>query len=47
MSIITLWKVNIFPIGKELHESIMIVAKLWLLLSVIPLFSLVRYLILL
>ena len=38
MSIITLWKVNVFSIGKELHESILILAKLWLILFVIPFF---------
>ena len=47
MSIITLWKVNIFSIGKELYESIMILANVWLILSVTPLSSLITYLILL
>ena len=31
---------------KESYESILILAKEWLILSVIPLFSLVRYLVL-
>ena len=44
--IITLWKVNIFSVGKELYESILILAKLWIILTVIPLFSFRRYLIL-
>ena len=35
MSIITLWKVAIFSIGKELHESVLNLAKVWLILSVI------------
>ena len=46
MSIMTLWKVNIFSVAKESYESIVILAKLWLILSVIPLFLLIRYLIL-
>ena len=46
MSIITLWTVNIFSIGKELYKSSLIFAKFWLILSVISLFSLTRYLIL-
>ena len=45
MGIITL-KIDIFSIGKEWYESILILVKLWLMLSVIPLFSLKRYLIL-
>ena len=32
--------------GKELFESILILAELWLTLAVIPLFLLIRYLIL-
>ena len=48
MSITTLRKVNVFSIDKELYESILIYAKLLLiLLNVMPLFSLTRYLILL
>ena len=39
MSIITLWKVNIFSIDKELYELILNFSKLWLALSVIPIFS--------
>ena len=39
-------KSQYFFIGKELYESILIIEKLWLILSVIPLFSLTRYLIL-
>ena len=46
MSITELWKVNIFSIGKELYKSIMVFLNLWLILSVIPLFLLIRYLIL-
>ena len=38
MSIITLEKVNIFSTGKELYELILILPKLWLTISVIPLF---------
>ena len=45
MSIKT-WKVNIFSTGKELYESILILAKLWLILSVISFFSRMRYLLL-
>ena len=45
MSIITLWKVNIFSIVKESYESVLILAKLWLMLAAIPLFSLIRCLI--
>ena len=45
MSIMELWKVNIFSIGKELYKSIMVFLNLWLILSVIPLFLLIRYLI--
>ena len=44
MSITTLWKDSIFSIGKELYESILILAKWWLILTVIPFFSLIRYL---
>ena len=40
MNITTLWKVCVFSIGKEFYESILILAKLWLILSVIPLFHL-------
>ena len=40
MNITTLWKVSVFSIGKEFYESILILAKLWLILSVIPLFHL-------
>ena len=47
MSITTLKKVNVFAIDKKLYESILIYAKLLLILNVIPLFSLTRYLILL
>ena len=48
MSITTLRKVSVFSIDKELYESILIYAKLLLiLLNVMPLFSLTRYLILL
>ena len=46
MSITTLWKVNTFSIGKELYESTLIPAKLWLIPPIIPLFSVTRYLIL-
>ena len=45
MSIITLWNVNTLSISKELYESILISPKLWLMLSVLQLFSLIRYLI--
>ena len=44
MSVVTLWKVNISSTGKELNELILIHAKLWLVLSEIPIFSLIRYL---
>ena len=47
MNNIKLWKVSVFSIGKELYESILILTKLWLILSVISLFSLIRYLIIL
>ena len=40
MSIITLWKVDIFLIGKELYESTLIFSKLRLILFVIPIFYL-------
>ena len=40
MSIISLLKVNIFSVGKKLFESVQILAKLLLTLSVIPLYSL-------
>ena len=33
MSILELWKVNVFAISKKLYESILIIAKLWLILS--------------
>ena len=46
ISIITLSKVNIFSIGKESYESIQTLSKLWLILSALPLFSPIRYLIL-
>ena len=46
MSIITLWKNNIFSIDTELYELILISPKVWLIVSVISLFSFVRYLIL-
>ena len=46
MSITTLRKVNVFSIFKELYESLLIYAKLLLILYVIPLFSLTKYLIL-
>ena len=42
VSIVTLWKVNFFPVGKALYESILILAKLWVILSVTALFSLIR-----
>ena len=45
MTIIELWKVNIFSIGKEFYKSIMVFLNLWLIISVIPLFLLIRYLI--
>ena len=35
-----------FAIGKKLYQPILILVQLWLILSAIPLFSLVRYLIL-
>ena len=38
--------VNVFSIGKELYESILILAKLELILYLILHFSLIRYLIL-
>ena len=44
MSIITIWKVNIFLIGKELYQLILIFPKLWLILFVIPPFLPIRYL---
>ena len=44
MSIVTIWKVNIFSIGKELYGSILISPKLRLIFSVIPLFLPIRYL---
>ena len=43
MSIIMLWKVTVFFLGKELYESILTLAKLWLILYVTPLLSLIRY----
>ena len=46
MSILTLWKVDIFSISKEIFDSILILGKLWLILPVIPKFLPVRYLIL-
>ena len=46
MTITTLWIVNIFSIYKDLHESILISPKLWLILSLIPVFPLTRYLVL-
>ena len=46
ISIMTLSKVNIFSIGKESYESIQTLSKLWLILSALPLFSPIRYLIL-
>ena len=46
MSTITLRKVSIFLVSKELYESIMILPKLSLLLFVIPVFVLIGYLIL-
>ena len=45
-SIKTLWKVSIFSIVKQLYESILMYPKFWLILSIIPFFSLIRYLIL-
>ena len=36
MSIITLRKVSVFSVGKELYESILFFAKLWLSVSVVP-----------
>ena len=44
MSIITLWNVNIFSIGKESYESILILKKLWLILSAVTSISSLRYL---
>ena len=38
MSIITLWKLNVFSIGKKLYESTLILAKLLLILYVILFF---------
>ena len=46
ISIMTLSKVNIFSIGQESYESIQTLSKLWLILSALPLFSPIRYLIL-
>ena len=46
MNIITLWKDNIFSIDTELYELILISPKVWLVVSVISLFSFIRYLIL-
>ena len=40
--IILLWKVSVFSIGNELYESILILAKLWLILYVMRPFSLIR-----
>ena len=45
-SIIKLWKVNLFLVGKESCESIPVLAESWLILSVIPLSLLITYLIL-
>ena len=42
----TLWKVNIYSKGKEPYQSNVIIAKLWLMLSVKSIFLLIRYLIL-
>ena len=39
-------KVNIFSTGEELYESIRILTKLWSIISVIPLFPPIRYLLL-
>ena len=47
MSIITLWKVGVFSIDKEVYESKLIIAKLWLITSVVPPFSFIRSLIVL
>ena len=44
MSTITLRKFSIASIGKESFESILILAKLWLILSVIPRSLLIWYL---
>ena len=37
MSIILLLKDNIFSIGKDQYETILIIAKLWLIVSAVPL----------
>ena len=44
MSIIIIWKANFFSIGKELFESILIFAKVWLILNVISFFLLTSHL---
>ena len=46
MSTITLRKVSMFLVGKELYKSILILQKLSLILFVIPVFLLIGYLIL-
>ena len=45
MSLITFGTVSVFSVGKELYVSVLILTKLWLILYVAALFSLVRYLI--
>ena len=45
MSLITFGTVSVFSVGKELYVSFLILTKLWLILYVAALFSLVRYLI--
>ena len=42
MSIITLWKVNVFSRGKESYESALVLAQLWEKGYVIPLFTSTR-----
>ena len=37
MSIILLLKDTIFSIGKDKYETILIIAKLWLIVSAVPL----------
>ena len=45
MSLITFGTVSVFSVGKELYVSVLILTKLWLILYVAALFSLVRYII--
>ena len=42
----TFWNVKFFSIGKKLYESILIIAKIWLILFAIPLLLFIRYLVL-